>query len=97
MSTPSHGDNHETVSVDLGDRSYDILIGDGLLARAGDRIAALFPNARAVIVTDENVEAAHGAALAASLNAAQIDHSSIVVTPGEKSKSFATNTFIRAP
>jgi hypothetical protein len=29
---------HMTVAVALGDRSYDILIGDGLLARAGELV-----------------------------------------------------------
>ena len=37
----------ETVRVDLGDRSYDIVIGDGVLARAG----ALIADARAATRT----------------------------------------------
>ena len=36
-------------------RSYDIVIGRGLVASLGARIAALRPGAKAVIVTDENV------------------------------------------
>jgi 3-dehydroquinate synthase len=31
----------ETVRVDLGARSYDVRIGQGLLARAGQEITAL--------------------------------------------------------
>ena len=30
---------HDTVEVGLGDRAYDILIGAGLIARAGEEIA----------------------------------------------------------
>lgn len=83
-------DGHQTINVDLGDRSYDIEIGDGLLSQAGARIAALFPDSRAVIITDENVDHHHGAVLRASLDEAGIEHHSVVVTPGEPSKSFAT-------
>ena len=49
----------ETVHVSLGDRSYDILIGSGLIARAGQEIAARLPGIRAAVVTDENL-AKHG-------------------------------------
>ena len=55
MTTAPFGDDIETVSVNLGDRSYDILIGTGMLHDAGKRIVELFPESRAVIVTDENV------------------------------------------
>ena len=84
----------ETVRVDLAERSYDIVIGDNLLLEAGPRIAAMFPDARCVIVTDENVDAAHGDTLRSSLTDAGLSHSFIVVAPGEKSKSFETLEFV---
>lgn len=77
------------VRVELGARSYDILIASGLIARAGKEIAARLPGARAAIVTDENVAARHGEALAASLDEAGVSSVTISVAPGEKSKSFA--------
>ena len=49
--------NRQTVRVDLGPRSYDILIGEGLIAEAGTTIAAIVPGARAIIVSDRNVAA----------------------------------------
>ncbi|RUV47328.1 3-dehydroquinate synthase, partial [Mesorhizobium sp. M7A.F.Ca.MR.228.00.0.0] len=55
------------VEVGLGDRTYDILIGSGLLARAGAEISGRLPGTRAAVVTDANVAAAHLAALQASL------------------------------
>ncbi len=61
------------VRVDLGTRAYDILIGEGLIAGAGERIKALFPRARAAIVTDENVAAHWLEPLRQSLAAAGID------------------------
>lgn len=43
------------INVGLGERSYDILIGGGLLDQAGERIASLRPQAKCTIVTDETV------------------------------------------
>jgi 3-dehydroquinate synthase len=78
----------QRVEVGLGDRAYDILIGDGLIAGAGAEIARRMPGIRAAIVTDENVAAAHLDALAASLSAAGIDARPFILPPGEKTKSF---------
>ena len=81
---------HMTVAVALGDRSYDILIGDGLLARAGELVKPHLKRPHAVIVTDENVARHHLGALQASLSAAGVGSDAIVLAPGEKSKSYAT-------
>ena len=78
------------IRVELGDRSYDILIGPRLLARAGQEIAARLPGARAAIVTDDTVAGLHLAPLRESLTRAGIDHIAVSVPPGEGSKSFAT-------
>jgi 3-dehydroquinate synthase len=77
-----------TVRVELGSRAYDIRIGSGLIASAGEEIARLRPGARCFIVTDANVDAAHGASLRASLDAAGIAHATTVVGPGEATKSW---------
>jgi 3-dehydroquinate synthase len=79
----------QSVRVELGDRAYDILIGEGLLADAGRRIGALRPGARCAVVTDETVERLHGAALRASLDRAGLGHTTVTVPAGEASKSFA--------
>ncbi|MEL6920738.1 MAG: 3-dehydroquinate synthase [Pseudomonadota bacterium] len=79
----------ETVTVDLGARSYDIVIGDGVLPSAGKRIAEIVPGARCAIVTDETVAAKHLKALTTSLDAARLDHIEIIVAPGEPTKSYA--------
>jgi 3-dehydroquinate synthase len=78
----------ETVRVELGPRSYDILIGPNLIGRAGDEIARKLPGARAVIVTDRNVAALYLEALSATLSTAGIESVSHIVEPGESSKSF---------
>lgn len=77
------------VEVGLGERGYPILIGPGLIGRAGDEIAARLPARRAAVVTDENVAAAHLARLTESLSAAGIEPTAIVLAPGEKTKSYA--------
>lgn len=76
------------VPVDLADRSYEILIGPALLANAGAELARRFPGARYAVITDETVAERHLETLAASLTDAGLGFSSIVVTPGEGSKSF---------
>ena len=84
------GDSPERVAVALGPRAYDIVIGPGLLADAGRRIAGLAPGAACAVVTDENLAARYLAPLRASLDAAGLRQTAIVVAPGEGSKSFAT-------
>jgi shikimate kinase/3-dehydroquinate synthase len=81
--------HHESVRVALGARSYDILIGAGLLAEAGEKIAAVAPGAACAIVTDANVARLHLPALEDSLKAAGVGYSTIIVEPGEGSKSLS--------
>ena len=78
----------ERVRVELGARSYDVLIGPGLIADAGARIAALMPGRNLAVVTDENVATRHLPPLLAALKGAKIGAAEIVVPPGEASKSF---------
>jgi shikimate kinase/3-dehydroquinate synthase len=78
------------VEVELGARSYDILIGPGLIAKAGAYIQSLAPGAACAIVTDANIAKIHLAGLEKSLDEAAVRHSAIVVAAGEASKSYAT-------
>ena len=87
MTAPLRADP-ATVKVALGDRSYDIVIGRGLIASLGARVAALRPRAKAAIVTDENVARYHLPAVEAALAAAGIAASRVTVPAGEGSKSF---------
>jgi 3-dehydroquinate synthase len=75
------------VHVPLGERAYDILIGRGLLAEAGARIAPLGARA-AAIVSDETVAPLYADRLAASLAERGIRSDTILVPPGEASKSY---------
>ncbi|BBK39562.1 3-dehydroquinate synthase [Allostella sp. ATCC 35155] len=78
-----------TVRVGLGERSYDILVGSGLLAEAGARMRPLLPSARVVVVTDETVAALHLDRLRSGLDAAGVRHDAVILPPGETTKDFA--------
>jgi 3-dehydroquinate synthase len=78
-----------TVTVPLGDRAYDVLIGPGLLGEAGRLIASRLGAARCAVVTDENVAHFHLAALEAALTRDGPHLGSIILKPGEATKSFS--------
>ncbi|MHB2168357.1 3-dehydroquinate synthase [Alsobacter sp. R-9] len=79
----------ETVHVPLPGRAYDIVIGSGLIGSAGERIAALAPGAACGIVSDTAVADIHLLALRESLEEAGIRTETVLVPPGEGSKSYA--------
>ncbi|RYD93846.1 MAG: 3-dehydroquinate synthase [Sphingomonadales bacterium] len=80
----------KTVRVELAERAYDILIGEGLIARAGELMRPLMKAGRdrVFIVADENVARLHLDKLGAGLKAAGITYQITLVPPGESSKSF---------
>jgi 3-dehydroquinate synthase len=76
------------VHVPLGERSYDILIGPGLMGRAGGEISTRIKGRRAAIVTDENVGSRYLDGLMDSLQTDGIEAVSVTLPAGEKTKSF---------
>lgn len=78
----------EIVRVDLGDRGYDIVIGDGVLARAGHLMADIVGESRVIIVTDETVAGLHLDTLLRSLKDAGIGCETLTLPPGEQTKDF---------
>ncbi len=87
MSVP--GVEIETVRVELGARSYDILVGPNLLAQAGTHVRPRLRRPRAVVVTDTNLAERHLPTLRTALEAAGIQCDPIVLPAGEATKSFA--------
>lgn len=69
---------------------YDVLIGPGLLTRAGALLGPVLPQRRAVIVTDETVARLHLATVRAALAETAVETNEIIVAPGERSKSLAS-------
>ena len=80
--------DHSIVHVDLGERSYDILVGRQLLGAADKHMVPVIRRGPAVIVTDSVVAALHLDTLKNSLASAGIDSVSIVLEPGEQTKEF---------
>ena len=76
------------VHVELGARSYDVLIGAGLLGSAGKLISNRMGPAKCGIVTDDNVARHHLKALEDSLKREGMFAGSIILKPGEPTKSF---------
>lgn len=89
MTAPLKHSDPVNVDVALGDRAYDIVIGRGVLASLGERVAALRPGVRTAIVTDRTVAKHWLEPTEASLASAGIPTSRIVVEEGEISKTYA--------
>ncbi|MEN0021065.1 MAG: iron-containing alcohol dehydrogenase, partial [Planctomycetota bacterium] len=79
------------VAVGLGDRSYEVRIGAGLLAGAGDAIEEAMGGGfgRCLVVIDTGA-AAHAAALVESLRARGTVVTEVEVEPSETDKSLET-------
>jgi 3-dehydroquinate synthase len=76
------------VEVGLGERSYEIVIGRGLLPSLGSRIKAIRPGARVAIVTDRTVAQHWLKATEQALSNAGIESTQIIVGEGEGSKTY---------
>jgi 3-dehydroquinate synthase len=77
------------VQVELGDRSYPIAIGNGLLAALGARCRERGARDRCLVVSDSNVEPLYGRRAVDALEQAGIAASTAVIPAGEPSKSGA--------
>ena len=89
----------QRVRVELGERSYDIMIGDGLLSQATEWLRPLKLGKHGVIITDTNVAPLYGESLRESLKAAGFLVEMLDVSAGEESKSLrqANRLFEKLP
>ena len=78
----------DVVKVLLGDRSYNIHVGAGLLNEAGTFLRSVIQQQQVAIVSDENVAGLHFRQLAESLSASGIKGELITVPAGEQAKNF---------
>jgi 3-dehydroquinate synthase len=80
-----------TLRMELGENSYSIFIERGCISGIAGYIAEKHPACRrAAIITDCNVAALYGAALAEGIRARGLGTEVIAVKPGEASKSLET-------
>ncbi len=76
--------------VVLSSARYDVVIGDGLLARAGALLAPVLPRKRAIVVSDANVARLHMRTLLTGLRENGFETGTIIVPAGEATKSMDT-------
>ncbi|MCC7300133.1 MAG: 3-dehydroquinate synthase [Verrucomicrobia bacterium] len=77
------------VKVDLGDRSYPIHIGSGILTSLGESCKAVGLKGRCLVVTDENVAPLYGSQVFQSLEKAGFKPVLEILPAGETTKSQA--------
>jgi len=78
------------VNVPLGNRSYDIRIGTGLLARLGAECARLGLGTRCAVISDTNVAPRYGKTAQTALAKAAFAPTLITIPAGERAKSLKT-------
>ncbi|HEC90906.1 MAG TPA: iron-containing alcohol dehydrogenase, partial [Alphaproteobacteria bacterium] len=81
-------DSHDRLRVELAERGYDIVVGRGLLDRAGRHLAPVLARPRVVIVSDQTVADLYLARLQSALEDAAISHRAIILAAGEQTKNF---------
>ncbi|WP_340302193.1 3-dehydroquinate synthase [Roseobacter sp. HKCCD7870] len=77
-----------TVRVNLDSRSYDVVIGSGLIAQAATHLAPLLRRPKVWIVTEDRVAPLHMAHLEAALTAGGIAARALTLPAGEGTKSW---------
>ena len=77
--------SHRTIKV-AASRSYDILIGRGLLSRIGEFVRPVVGDCRVAVLTDSNVDALYGAAIMEHLQTSGYSACKYVIPAGEASK-----------
>jgi len=80
--------NPETMTVALGDRSYDIFFGREIYSLFQEWICRFYPGGTVHVVTDRNVASIYGDDIKRWL--AGIPHDVLALPPGEEHKNFDT-------
>lgn len=89
MNANNTDENIDFLTVNLGERGYDIIIGDNLLCAAGEQIKDLTTATKIFIVSDENVAKYHLPTLETALAGVGLEYEAIILKAGEQSKTFA--------
>ena len=79
----------DVVPVDLGQRSYEVRIGPGLIDRAGAEVLPFLKRRKVAVVTDDTVAPLHLDRLMASFASQGISATALTLPAGEGTKSWA--------
>ena len=82
-----HSDS--SLTVGLGDRAYDIIVGRDLLTRADNLAAAQLTDRHVIIITDSQVAGYHLDSLASACSRVARRCDTLTITAGEASKSMS--------
>lgn len=80
------------INLNLGLKSYDIIIQKGLINNIGSEISKFYYNKKITVITDINVHKFYENKIKKSLEQYNYDVNFIIVSPGEKSKSIEVLT-----
>jgi 3-dehydroquinate synthase len=84
------GQDERSISVRLGERSYEIVIKPGLLPAMGERLKPFTRSQKVGIVTDTHVARRYLSELRRSFSRHGLEAFPIVLPPGERSKTLRT-------
>jgi shikimate kinase/3-dehydroquinate synthase len=84
----------ETLTVELGDRSYPIVIGTRVLNEIGPRLGGLLSSRQAAVISNPTVGKLYSNRIVGSLHAAGFRTTSVEIPDGEEHKNLAWLTFI---
>ena len=88
------GTIEQRISVRLGERSYEIFVAPGVSVSLGETLKKLISTGKIGIVTDQHVARHYLRRTVSSLKHAGYEPVSIVLPPGERSKTLATTARI---
>jgi 3-dehydroquinate synthase len=77
------------IVVDLGERTYPVVVGSGVLGQVGERVAAIAVGPRCAVLTSEHVGALYRDPVVRALRTAGLDPVVIEIPDGEEHKSLA--------
>ncbi|MGD0338559.1 MAG: 3-dehydroquinate synthase [Bacteroidota bacterium] len=87
--------HRQTVTVDLGDRSYPIVIGEGILSSLTAMVRERLSSTEGVVISDRTVAELYMPAVRRALRNTAISITSIIIPPGEQQKNInRVNTII---
>ena len=87
-------DMMQTLTVNLGDRSYPIYVGDGILSRAGDFLQRAGLRGKVAVITNPTVAQLYLDAVHDSLSAAGFDVTPVLIPDGEQHKDLQSLSVI---
>lgn len=85
--TLEQAEKMRTLPIKLSNTQYNVMIGPNLLEQAGSLLTPILSQKKVFIISDETVAALYLQTLTNSLELSQIEYETILIPPGENTKS----------